>query len=656
MDIGGTFTDIVVCRDGRIEKAWKVSTAPVAPERAVVEALREARLPPISNFLHATTIATNAILGQKGLELPKVALIATKGFSDIIEVARQNRPSLYELEFSKPKPLVPRGLRFEVDERVNFEGDVLKRPADAQLRRLVSSIRRSGAECAAVCLLHSYSNPSHEIAVGRRLRATGLETCLSYEVDPEPGEYERTSTTVVNAALTPVVSTYLKKLGSSLRKMGAPGVAVMSSSGGLTTVEEAGAKPINLIESGPAAGLIAAAELCSQLKIGKAISFDMGGTTAKAGVVIDGEVGLTAEYEVGGRIHHGRIVKGTGYPVRSTFVDLAEVSSGGGSIVWKDGGGGINVGPLSAGAEPGPVAYGRGGSDPTVTDANLVLGVISEIMPGGRGVLRRDLATRAFSRLGEPTEVAQTALKIAQLEAARAIRMVTVERGLDPSEFTLIAFGGAGPQLAANMASELGVRRVLVPPSPGLFSALGLLVSDWRYELKSSYPRNLASEFRRMEARLRGRLGSPRFIRYADCRYSGQGSAVTIRLDSCETPQVEEEFIRAHRRIFGFTIDAPVQVQTIRVMAVVRRAKAAWPSQPPVEAAPQKLGNTGRNLMVDGNWVDAKVYQRGSLATSFETDGPALVDEDGSTTLVPPGWRMSIGRLGDIRMEAKQTR
>jgi N-methylhydantoinase A/acetone carboxylase, beta subunit len=473
VDVGGTFTDVVYLDESGRLRLSKVPTTPREPERGVIDGLKAVSPEAPFEVLHATTIATNSLLGQVGLELPRTALVTTRGFRDVIEIGRQNRPQLYNLFFSRPRQLVPRELRYEVSERTLADGTV-ERPVDeGELERVAEDMVGRGVVTAAISFLNSYRNPSNELrakeVLSRRLRYV----TASSEVAPEPREYERTSTAVVNAVLRPIVSRYLEGLWGSLSGLGASSLSVMSSAGGLVDVEEASLRPVQLIESGPAAGAIAAAALSRELGVNMAIGFDMGGTTAKASSIVNGDVEVTTEYEVGGEVHHGRVVRGSGYPVKFPFVDLAEVSAGGGTIIWRDEAGALRVGPLSAGADPGPASYGMGGDRATLTDANLALGRLPTELAGGLIRLRPELALKALSRLGDPEAVASQAIELANLEMARAIRLVTVERGLDPSEFSIIAFGGAGPQHAAELAEDVGSRRVIVPPEPGLFSALG---------------------------------------------------------------------------------------------------------------------------------------------------------------------------------------
>lgn len=649
VDVGGTFTDVIYVDSSGSVRLSKVPTTPRRPEDGVVSGVRSVSPSGTFEVLHATTIATNALLGQVRLELPRTALLTTRGFRDVIEIGRQARPRLYDLLFTKPRPLVPRELRFEVDERTLSDGTVVKEVSEPELDEVASRMESMGVEAVAISFINSYANPSNEARARDLLSRRFAYVTASHEVAMEPREYERTSTAVINAALRPIVSRYLSSLRSSLGSMGASSLSVMSSAGGLVDVEEAALRPVQLIESGPAAGAIAASWLARELKVGSAIGFDMGGTTAKASSIVGGEVQVTTEYEVGGEAHHGRVVKGSGYPVRFPFVDLAEVSAGGGTIIWRDEAGALRVGPLSAGADPGPASYGRGGSQPTITDANLVLGRLGTSLAGGAVELRPELAAQALSRLGDPEGVAQEALELATVEMARAVRLVTVERGLDPSGMTLIAFGGAGPQVAAELADEMGVSRVLVPPDPGLFSALGLLVADSKYEARLPFPRDLEAAFEGLEASLARRLGRvDHFIRLLDVRYSGQGWELTIRAPADLSPaSVREEFDRAHEAAYGFTLDRPIEVVAARVFAVISRPKPRLRG-PPREGEPRPVAQ--RRAWIGGSWDEVPIYRRESLPQGFRLRGPAVVEEYSSTTAVPRGWTLEVGPMGVLEL------
>ncbi len=647
VDTGGTFTDFVILNDDGSVSSFKVLSTPRNPDVAVLSGLRRIN-GRISEVLHATTIGTNALLGQVGLELPKVALFTTRGFRDVIEIGRQNRPKLYDLFFDKPRPLVPRELRFEVNERVKANGEVIKAVEPGEIEDYALRARAMGAASVAVAYLHSYINPINEEVTGNVLRGFFKYISLSSKVAPEPREYERASTTVVNAALMPIVSEYISKLTNGLRELGVGEFFIASSAGGLIDTNEAVERPVQLIESGPAAGAVAVAEFSRLINVSRVIGFDMGGTTAKASAVINHEPEVTSEYEVGGEVHHGRLIKGSGYPVRFPFIDLAEVSSGGGTIIWRDEAGALRVGPLSAGADPGPICYGRGGGEPTLTDANVVLGRIGEYLLGGEMRINRDAAVKGLSKLGSPVNVALEAIRLATIEMARAVRLVTVERGLDPREFTLMAFGGAGPQFAPYIAEELGVSSIIIPPEPGAFSALGLLMADERFEARASFPSDIEEGFRRLEGELMSRLRRvDYFLRYADVRYVGQGWELTIPVGRpASLSGVEDAFNDRHYATYGFKLNKPIEVVTIRVFAVVRRIKPRFKApKAQGEARPRGF----RRVFFD-DWVEAPVYWRGEVPMGQVIEGPAVIEEYGSTTVVPPGWRLTVGGYGELTL------
>ena len=645
VDIGGTFTDVVIQRGRRVVSAFKVPTTSTRPEVGVLAALRGWSGEPVDELVHATTLATNTLLSRQVPRWGRAGLVTTRGFGDVIEIGRQNRSELYNLQFERPPPLVPAARRYELEDRVLSDGVPTARVRTRDLQRLGARLQRDRVRSVAISFLHSYRHPENERRVARFLRQRFEYVSVSSEIAPEPREYERTSTTVLNAVLMPVVSEYIGRLARGLGGPPRPRVSVMSSSGGLISVDEVYRRPVQTIESGPAAGVIASAALARAIGIARAISFDMGGTTAKAGTITDGLVETTSELEVGGTAHHGRKTKGSGYPVRFPFVDLVEVSAGGGTILSTDAGGGLTVGPGSAGSDPGPACYGLGGTRPTLTDANLVAGVLGGQMLGGRLTLDPVAARRSFRGLGDPPEVAEAALRLADLEMSRAIRMVTVERGLDPSGFTLIAFGGAGPQHAANVARELGVRRVVVPPRPGLFSALGLLHSDGRFEERASFPEDPVREFRRLERKLSTRLRPTAFLRTADCRYSGQGSELTVRVRDAHRSAITEEFERVHRAAFGFRLRRDVEIVTLRAFAIHHRAK---PSMRPAPRGRLVVGR--RPARIEGRTEPIRTFNRDGLALGVTVVGPACVEDYDSTIFLPPGWRGAPGRFGEFRM------
>ena len=629
IDIGGTFTDFIILSEVGEVSTIKFLTNPRNPGEVIQNVIKGLNCE-VEEVVHATTLATNALLGQENLNIPRTALLTTKGFRDVIEIGRQNRPRLYDLYFEKPNQIVPRELRIEVDERVNADGEILKEVDEIEVEEKVSKIK---AEAVAVSYLHSYINPHNELKTKEVLKKYFKYISISSEVAPEPREYERTSTTVINAALMPIVSSYLENIQSSLPT---DNFYIMSSSGGLVDINEALNKSVQLIESGPAAGVIASASFLPEENL---ISFDMGGTTAKAGVVINGKFEITSEYEVGGEVHHGRVVKGSGYPIRFPFVDLAEVSAGGGTIIWRDEANALRVGPISAGADPGPICYNKGGNKPTITDANLVLGRLGEELLGGNMKLYKEKALEGLSRLGDPYEVSKVALDLVNLEMARAIRLVTVERGLDPSNFSLIAFGGAGPQHALYLADEIGIKRVIIPPYPGLFSALGLLLADWRFEARKSYPRDLERDFKELENKLIERLKKvDYFIRYADVRYKGQGWELTIQVPE-NVNEIRKVFEDKHLATYGFVMsDREIEIVTIRVFAIRRRVTPKISPTFGNENKPKEI----RKVLIEDDWVNTEVYVREKLPKGFEIRGPAIIEEYSSTIVVKPGWKALV--------------
>ncbi|BBG25107.1 hypothetical protein IC006_2442 [Sulfuracidifex tepidarius] len=637
VDVGGTFTDIVAVDESGV-KIYKGPTTPKAPEQGVLQGM--ARLGRVTTVVHATTIGTNSLLGQVNLELPKVALLTTKGFKDVIEIGRQNRPELYNPFFRKPTPLVPPELRFEVNERVGPNGEVIQEIDEKEVDERMREAKAMGTTSVAISFLHSFMNPVNEMKAKEVAERYFEYVSVSHEISPAPREYERTSTTVVNASLMPVMRRYLTSLKEGLKLHEVKELFIMSSSGGLIDVDEAVRRPVQVIESGPAAGVVGVSVLSKVMGEPNAISFDMGGTTAKAGTVVNYEVETTQEYEVGGRTHYGRLVKGSGYPVRFPFVDLAEVSAGGGSIVWRDEAGALRVGPLSAGAEPGPMSYGKGGRYPTLTDANLVLGRIGDTLTDGFK-LNKELAVKGLKGLGDPVEVAREAISLANVEMSRAMRLVTVERGYDPSGFTMFAFGGAGPQYSLDLAEEMGIAKVVIPPHPGLFSALGMLFADMKFEASVSYPKDLDASYREMEERLSKRLPEARFLRYADVRYQGQGWELTVSVT--DPVKIPEDFERKHLSIYGFKLDSPVEVVTIRSFAVVPGSSISLPR-------PREGGNPSfklRDVMMD-DWVKARVYRREDLPLGFEVQGPAVVEEYSSTVLIKEGWKAKVHENGSL--------
>ena len=487
VDVGGTFTDVILHeRDGRV-RVHKLLSTPPTYDRAVVEAISgltgPARNGGVEEVVHGTTVATNAVLQRLGAES---ALVTTRHFRDVLELRRLRIPHMYDLFWRKPPPLVERRLRFEVSERLAADGTVVQPLDEAGVRAVATRLRELGIDSVAVCFLHSYLYPEHEQRAGAILaeELPGATISLSSEILREQREYERTATTVVNAYVRPLMSSYIDRIRTGLDGIGLDGapLAIMQSSGGVMTSDDAKLRPVFALESGPAAGVVAALGMANRLGIENAIAFDMGGTTAKASLIEQGAISRGREYEVGGSISAGsRLIRGAGELLRIPTIDIAEVGAGGGSVAWLDRAGGLQVGPRSAGADPGPACYGRGGVEPTVTDANVVLGFIpvGEVADG-QITIRRELAEAAVERVATPLgltvlEAADGIHRIANARMTRALRSVSSEKGRDPRDFAIIAYGGSGPVHAGGLAVELGATTVLVPAVAGLFSAVGLL-------------------------------------------------------------------------------------------------------------------------------------------------------------------------------------
>ncbi|HTZ35888.1 MAG TPA: hydantoinase/oxoprolinase family protein, partial [Stellaceae bacterium] len=663
VDVGGTFTDLVLAvDDGRVITRKVLSTSGNYAEAifaGVREVLAEAGLggDSVGELLHGTTVATNAIIERKGA---KTGLVTTDGFRDLLEIGRLRLVRLYDMDQERPPPLVRRRWRFEVAERLDHRGAVLQPLDPGALDRAIDAIAAEALESVAICLIHAYANPGHERAVAAALRARlpGLHLSLSSEVLPEIREFERTSTTVANAYVMPVMDRYLAALEQGLAELRvtAP-LLTMQSNGGVMTAARARARPVQLIESGPAAGVIGAAATARRAGIANVISLDMGGTTAKASVVEDFRIRRSSEFEVGGAISRGsRLNKGGGYLLRTPAIDIAEVGAGGGSIVSVDDAGALHVGPHSAGAVPGPVCYDGGGTAATLTDANVALGYIApDRLPSG---LRLDAAkgraaidAQVARPLGLPlAEAAYGAYLVGCAGIARAVRAVTVERGRDPRDFTVVAFGGNGPLFGVEMARSLGIGSVLVPPAPGVFSAVGLLAAELEHHLVRTLNLPLAElgeaalerAFAALAEEAAGlmREGPPPTIDYAlDAKYAGQSFELTIPLPGprASPAAIAEIFGGEHARTYGHRADAdPVQIVNVRIVARVPRRTA---EPPPAAAAGRRYGGASREAYFGPRHgiLATPVVDRGDLPRGGVRPGPLFVDEYDATTLVPPG-------------------
>ncbi|HET7874484.1 MAG TPA: hydantoinase/oxoprolinase family protein [Methylomirabilota bacterium] len=679
VDVGGTFTDLVlVGPDGRALTRKVLSTTANYAE-AIIAGVRgllvSAGLEPraVSEVIHGTTVATNAILERRGA---RTGLITTTGFRDLLEIGRLRLARLYDLDYERPAPLVPRRWRLEVTERMSHSGQVLAALDLGSAAAAIDRLRAAGVESIAVCLLHAYTNPAHEQAIGAlvRERAPGVALTLSSEILPEIREFERTSTTVTNAYVMPVMDRYL---GSLERELGALGggasLLVMQSNGGVMTAESGRRRPAHVIESGPAAGVIATAAVARRIGQPNVISIDMGGTTAKASVIEGYEIKRTGEFEIGGTMSQGsRLYRGTGYLLRVPAIDIAEVGAGGGSIVAVDRARGLRVGPRSAGAVPGPVCYDLGGTEVTLTDANVCLGYLHpERLPSGLRLdaekARRALAEQVAGPLGlPPLEAAHGIYLLGCAGMARAVRAVTIERGRDPQEFTLVAFGGNGPLFAAEMARSLEIGTVLVPPAPGVFSALGLLEADVEHHLVRTFLRPLGSlahgelqaavEAMEGEAerllRAQGQVEGVEIERAADLKYQGQSFELTVPLPGLwrggeGAQELAEAFAKEHERTYGHRAEGdPVQLVNLRLTARVRRpAERAAVHLPASRRAAR--GERPAYFGPAHGIVRTPVIGRGDLGARLEP-GPLLIDEYDATTLVPLGSTACLDAHGNI--------
>jgi N-methylhydantoinase A len=680
IDIGGTFTDLVAISPDGVVTTHKTASTPHDYGEGIIAGLRSLlteRPGVVTDVLHATTVGSNTVLEGKGA---KTALITTRGFRDILDIRDLRMPVLYDIGWTKPRALIERRLRLEVTEKMRPDGSVAVPLDPGNLEPVIAMLRSEAVSSVAVCLLHSYANPAHEQAVAQMVREAlpAVAISVSSEILPEIKEYPRTSTTVINAYVQPVVRAYITALDARLRGLGidAP-LQLMQSNGGLASAGFAAEAPAHIIESGPAAGVVGGAALARRLQEPRIITFDMGGTTAKAGLVENGDVLRTDAIEVGGGVMAGsRLLVGAGYMLKLPAIDLAEVGAGGGSICRLDAAGAPKAGPDSAGAEPGPVCYGRGGTAPTITDCNLVLGYLD---PGGLtgGAMRLDLeAARAAIRrdLAEPLgmsveEAAHGMLRLASATMMRAIRAVSVERGRDPRQFAMLAFGGNGPLFAAGIAAELGIGRIIIPPLPGVFSAFGMLVADAEHHARQSIRVRLeGSDGGRLMGILGELAGAGRerlvrdgfpaerqvFQRSAFARYAGQSSEIEVPLPdgSLTSGQIAALFGDEHERTYGFRAPPGEAVELIS-LSVMARGVADQPRLPErIDPLTQAVAASRPAWFAGEGWVDTPVTDRAGLAGTVT--GPVIVQEYDATCLVPRGMKAAVDGFGNIRIDKYQ--
>ena len=677
-DIGGTFTDIAaVTEDGDL-LTWKLPSTPPnfadAVSKGIAALSREysIELSDINEVLHGCTVATNAILEQKGA---KTALITTRGFRDVLEIQRVRVPKLYDPLYEKPAPLVPRNLRFEIDERLDAYGNVIREPDRAQLNRVILKLKKEKIEALAICFLHSFVNPAHEELVGQIIQKElpDLFVSLSSEILPQKREYERVSTTVINSYVGPPVSEYLSAMVEQLKTSGiSDKLTIMQSSGGILDAESCLRKPAHIVECGPAAGVVGAEHIASKAGFENVITLDMGGTTAKASIIEGGKYNLADEYEVGGGMSSSSALVGKGgYALKLPVIDIAEVGAGGGSIAWLDGVGSLKIGPESAGALPGPACYGLGGERPTVTDANLVLGYLNpKALAGGTVSINKKLSEQAINKyIAEPMkldlmETAYGIYTVANASMMRAVRAVTTYRGRDPRDFILFAFGGAGGLHAVDLAKTLKIKEVLVPKAGGVFSALGLLYSNLEasetaplLSLLDDTPIDSAEGiFFELQEKIRKTIGGdPKeitFKRFADLRFKGQAYELIIpfqkpNLNQKELKNLSKTFEEKHFTRYGhaFSGEFPIELVNLRLVGT---KKTVTPELKHNLKTYKKEDNRREAYFGPAiGLVNSRVLSRGDLEKNI-LEGPLIIEDYEGTVVVPPGCEAHLDSMGNI--------
>jgi N-methylhydantoinase A len=671
VDIGGTFTDLVAYdHDSRTVVYTKSLTTYGNLVEGVLDCFLKARLDPrAAHFVnHGTTLVINSLIQRKGA---KAALVTTAGFRDILEIARGNRPDPFDLHYRRDEPLIPRELRFEVTERIGSKGEIVTTLDLPALQRLAGRLLGLGIEAVAIFFMNSYANPAHEEKAADLLRSLmpGVYVTRSTELTREWYEYERTSTVAANAYVGPQVTSYIRRLETDLQTRGFVGsLFMMGSNGGLLSVERSCRQPVGLVESGPIGGCIGAGAYAEALGFANVIAFDMGGTTAKCALVENGRFSVDSVYYAGGYVK--------GFPIKSSVINIVEVGSGGGSIAWLDPQNRMHVGPQSAGSMPGPACYGNGGTAPTVTDANLVLGRLHpDRFLGGELRLQVAAAAAAIERIAGPlgfqgsdglVRMADGVLSLSTVIMAGAIKQISIEHGLDPREFVLFCYGGGGPLHASALARELSIPTVVIPPEPGNFSAVGMLLADARLDLSKTFVGALAEStvaslkaaFAEMEGQARAALvqdfgaRNVLFERHAEMRYTGQRHNIKVPISGLDDlPGIRRAFDRDYKRRYGHADPkAAAELQALHLSGFTRlrrpelaRLPRAPTSSRPAERRPVYFG-------AGAGTQDARVYDRTALAPGFAATGPALIEEYGSTTLVWPGDRFEMGALGEIRI------
>ncbi|QQZ08428.1 hydantoinase/oxoprolinase family protein [Heyndrickxia vini] len=669
-DIGGTFTDLVYVDDNGTFGVAKAHTTPSQFEKGVIDVIEKSGITPksIDMFIHGSTVVINALTERKGV---KVGLITTKGTRDVLEIARGNRPDLYNFRYQKPKPFVERYLRLEVDERLNYKGEVLSPLNEDQIPDILSLFKKEKVDAIAVCYLHSYINPVHEIRTVELIKQLWPEIAVtaSYEITKEWREYERTNTTVLNSYVKPIAGTYIDKLNKKLENHGVNGSTyIMQSNGGATTFEGAKHSPINMVESGPVAGIYGAAILGQILGEKNIIAFDIGGTTAKCSLITNSEVKVSTDYYI------EKTEKSAGYPIKVPVVDIVEIGNGGGSIAWIDPTGSLKVGPQSSGAIPGPVAYGQGGEEPTTTDANLVTGRLSKKnfdYEVDLAKVEQAIENKVSSHYDLTMEEgAMGIIDIANSNMLNALKLISIRKGYDPKDFTMIAFGGGGSMHASALAQELGVKRVIIPVASSVFSAWGMLMTDLRHDYIQTHIKQLNDidltainkEWEIMidqayhqfieEGMDKGQIV---FNRFADMRYIGQEHTVKVPVPNTEwTEEIIEEIIarfhQLHEQNYTFKLpDAQTEIVNLHLTGFGKVEKPVL----------QKLQQTGKPVhealkenrpvfFKNEGWTETPVYDRGQMEPGMKIAGPAIIEERSATTVIYANQSLEMDQYGNL--------
>lgn len=674
-DIGGTFTDLVAVDDQGKTILTKSHTTPPNFEKGVIKVIQKSGVCPqeIKDFIHGTTTIINALTERKGA---KTALITTKGFRDVLEIARCNRPDLFNMVFAKPRPFIPRYLRKEVEERVSFDGKIVTPLNEDDIRTAVEYFKKEKVEAIAVCYINSYANDEHEKRTVELIRKLWPEVFVtsSIEVTKEWREYERTSTIALNSYVMPVASSYIDNLDRRLKEAGCHAKEyIMQSNGGTTTFEQAKQTPINMVESGPVAGVYGSAILGKMIGERNIIAFDVGGTTAKCSLIDNGEVKVTTEYRI------ERTESYAGYPIMAPVVDIVEIGNGGGSIAWIDEAGSLKVGPQSAGAVPGPVAYGIGGTEPTTTDACLVTGRLSAENFDNQvdmDAVRAAIQEKVGDAFGMDTdEAAMSILRVAEANMYNALKLISVRRGYDPRDFTMVAFGGGGPMHCAYLAKELNIRKVIVPIAAPVFSAWGMLMTDVRHDYIQTNIRRMnevsAEELNDMWEGLLSQA-QEQFEKedipkenivcnyIADMRYMGQEHTVKVNVPPIPwSEETKEEIIQrfhdTHEHFYTFRLtDTPTEIVNLHLVAYGRLTKPELAKIPPQEGPVENAKKEIRKVyFAEDGWMDTPVYLREKLGRGAVLDGPVIVEEAAASAVAAKGQRITVDDYGNLIIETE---